>query len=729
MQRFSEEQNQFMLYETLRKGETPNWVNVLHKTEFPDMESITKNAKRVLPATNGGKWAALLTTDDMTNGFIRDIEEGNFSPKGIDATMAQLKYWKENEDNWKKMEELKQLYRGDGGMRAITSAPKVRRRIQSIVEKVLPLLDEKRRGQKSKGGKGYIKFDITKEKLAELFDTFEELDKKEQKRYLLWLDDAFKDKRKLNEFKPFLTDNYSSKILPIIREFGWDKERNVVVETESDLSSLGFKEEGGRWKLRGYTGDVKMLRGKIFNLTQEASIKIYPRPIYSAFGTIKTIQEKKLSGKKWKIKEPFTADKAKIYLQKIISKKMFSGKFSTTKLNLMKKDTKFIHMSLVTLLDGRFEGSIVDGTLTENFLLQMEQMKFANEKYRLSFYAHKVFDKSNPYSDTYDEDSPYFLDIGDLEGWTEKGEEPQYNNFKKEILEALQRGNLEDVYKEEKQTLERNLKYLSQSISPEEKEFVDEVLEDENILDDITDDELIRTVMHLQDTPPTYKEKPIEYGEETVTVYFVEIKSTYNTIQNLLGLVGRQTEGEIKAAYEGMKEDNQEAIESFDKVLQEQGKIYDIEFNEDAFGSEYEKDIAEITYRGLAAGKALDEVLGGQVITQQIDDLDNLFNVLIAAESQYSTGERLSSISKEIIPEDDMDFNADPPPYEAEIKKFAEALKTTIPKLREAITNDIQEKVEDIVTHPKTYELKSKKQQKQNIFSILERNQLIEGVQ
>ena len=375
MQRFNEEQNQFMLYETLRKGETPNWVSVLHKTEFPDMNSITKNAKRVLPATHGGKWSALLTTDDMTNGFIRDIEEENFSPKGIDATMAQLKYWKEDEDNWKKMEELKQLYRGDGGMRAITSAPKVRRRIQSIVEKVLPILDEKRRGQKtgagSKGGKGYIKFDITKEKLAELFDTFEELDKKEQKRYLLWLDDVFRDKRKLNEFKPFLTDNYSSKILPIIREFGWDKERNFSMESESDLSSLGFKEESGRWKLRGYTGDVKTLRGKIYELTGGAVPKSSPRPIYSAFGTIKTTQEKKLSGKKWKIKEPFTADKAKIYLQKIISKKTFSGKFSTEKLNQMKKDSKFIDMSLVTLLDGRFEGNIADGTLTENFLLQM----------------------------------------------------------------------------------------------------------------------------------------------------------------------------------------------------------------------------------------------------------------------------------------------------------------------------------------------------------------------
>ena len=42
--------------------------------------------------------------------------------------------------------------------------------MQSIIEKVLLILDEKRRGQKSKGGKGYIKFDITKEKQKEESD-------------------------------------------------------------------------------------------------------------------------------------------------------------------------------------------------------------------------------------------------------------------------------------------------------------------------------------------------------------------------------------------------------------------------------------------------------------------------------------------------------------------------------------------------------------------------------
>ena len=383
-------------------------------------------------------------------------------------------------------------------------------------------------------------------------------------------------------------------------------------------------------------------------------------------------------------------------------------------------------------------------------------MKFANEKYRLNHYINMVFAKSNPFGDTYDKNSSFFLDIGDDEFWTKEGKEPQYKDFKKEILESLQRGSLSDNYTEEKKTLERNLKYLSQSISPEEKEFIDEILEDEDYLSDVTDDELIKTITYLQDTPPTYKEKPIEYGEETLTVYFVEIKSTYNTIRNLLGLIGRQTEGELKAAYEGMKDDNQEAIEAFDKVLQAEGKIYDIEFNEDSFGSEYEKDIAEIAYRGLAAGKPLDEVLGGFAIKQDVFDLKNLFNVLIAAESLYSTGERLSSISKDIKPKDDMDFNADPPPYETEIKNFAKTLKTAISNLREAITNDIQEKVEDIVTHPKTYELKTSKVTgkikrktdqeikvnnrrirgergqeitSQGIFSILERNQLIEEVQ
>ena len=76
---------------------------------------------------------------------------------------------------------------------------------------------------------------------------------------------------------------------------------------------------------------------------------------------------------------------------------------------------------------------------------------------------------------------------------------------------------------------------MEKSISVEQKKFVDEVLKDESYLDDVTNDELLKLVTKLQDDPPEFRERKIDYGEEELTVYFVS--KYYTSVKKLLDLI------------------------------------------------------------------------------------------------------------------------------------------------------------------------------------------------
>ena len=178
-----------------------------------------------------------------------------------------------------------------------------------------------------------------------------------------------------------------------------------------------------------------------------------------------------------------------------------------------------------------------------------------------------------------------------------------------------------------------------------------------------------------------------------------------------------------------MKDDNQEEIEEFDRVLQVYGKIFEIEFDESKFSEGHEQDIAEITYKGLASGHGLDEVLSGNVVKDQIDDLDNLYNVIIGAGRIYfsSEQEKLDSLAKKIQPSEDLNFQESP--FAEDIKELAKIIKEMIPKLRQAITEDIKNKIEEIVSESLTYQKRRAKTSKRNFLKTLENQGIIRAVE
>jgi len=161
-------------------------------------------AKVKLPKDDDSVWAnQILRTEALTDGFISDIKAGNFDLKGIDSTLAELRFWKENPNNAESREEIRTLRQ----VREFDVSPQqLQNRIKRIITEVLPVLEGKRKGGKQKagqkGGKAR-KYDISKESISEVLDTFEELTEEEQHFYIKYWNRVFIDKRKHDEYKPF----------------------------------------------------------------------------------------------------------------------------------------------------------------------------------------------------------------------------------------------------------------------------------------------------------------------------------------------------------------------------------------------------------------------------------------------------------------------------------------------------------------------------------------------
>ena len=502
MARFSEQQDQFMVYESIRKGSPPNWVTVLNKTSFPNMSFISKSAKSVLPAQDGGKWSAYLTTDDLTNNFIENIKSGNYSNKGIDDTILILNHWKSDvEDGWKSMKEIKSLYAGVDGGTGITSPKKIRVRVKLMVDKVLPILESKRKGQKVDSGSAIRHHEpLSEEFLTKLLDGLTESN---QDTTLNFLNDRFASDAAKSQYVEFLTSNYGNKVRPILRKLGLDKFRRISITTDSDLSKLGFKPRRKGWILeRMLDTDVPELKEKLKDMNMNARIKVTPIHVVQLFGKVKESEEEVLSTVKYKLIEPFTPDKAKFLLEKMRSNpKVFPANLMPTKLREIKKKDKFIDYTLIELLDEKFTASIEQGTMADDFINTLQTMKFANEKYTLQYYSKKVWEVSTDEIGKFDEDSPYYLGaLMDPKYWKEGGRtSPTWKEWRPKIIQALKTGELKDEYRGVKSKLTRALKYLPQSISISDSELLEDLLSDDDLTED-EDGDIITLINQIQDS-------------------------------------------------------------------------------------------------------------------------------------------------------------------------------------------------------------------------------------
>tara|TARA_R110002020_G_scaffold153171_1_gene332390 strand:+ start:487 stop:2640 length:2154 start_codon:yes stop_codon:yes gene_type:complete len=693
----------------------PHWVNVLRRTSFPNTSIISKAS--VLPAEDGGKWASLLTTDALTNKFIKDIESGDYGNKGISATIDVLKDWSSDERAWKKMREIKILYAGEGSMPHVTTPTAIKARVKLMVEKVLPILESNRKKGKSTRT-GYRKnTELSEEFLDSVLSNLDESNPEETINYL---NERFKDSQNRKEFSKYLVANYGRKIRPILRELGLTDLRRIAITTDTDLSSLGFNKEGKTWVLARYPIDkLDKLKEKVSSMTT-GRFSTSPLPIVSVFGMITESQEEELSSTKYELVEPFTPEKARYLLSKIKeSPKLFPKDIIPTSIKNMKQRDKYIHYSLIELLDEDFTSSVEQGTFADDFISYLKQKKGLG-KGVLQNYANIVWDVS---TENYDDTHEYHL--------PELGREvkPNKQEWMPKIVSALKSGDLKDTYDRTKKRLTVS---VNQSISESQYELLSDLLRDESLTSE-ADGEIVSLIDDLQgkggfDKPAvlsSFKKysKESKRGLEGVDVYSLPSSEKLEKVRRLLSLSKSITGEEISE----LRDELQEQYGESDKQFQTQFSESQIDFNESAFPSEFDRDIAEITYMGLSRGEGLSDVLSGEYKKGEIGNISNIFNVLISADQEYKTEEQLSVLSRKIAaPEEGetFDFTANPPPYKDEILEFSGAFRKNIDNTRASIIKDLKENLMDLAANTDFY-WKQRNKGKHNIYSILTKGGLL----
>ena len=694
-------------------------------------------------------WAEVFSSDEDTDMFISEVKR-KYQPEGLDATIDRLRFYQQDDfKGWRNISEIRKLTTGPNRIKG----PKITARVTKVVNELLPFLEGRKKGQaKARGtASGLARInvemqDVTKEKIdAVLQENFDTWDENQQKRYLAKLDRLLlKDKTKIDKLKPYFTQTYGRKIIPLLNQWGWNRQQRISVKTEEDLSQLGFEKKGPHQIIPSYEGDVNELKRKVKEIIGPQKIENKPRPVYALFGKLDMVEYSKddtkgMIFKEYELVEPFTSAKAHYFLEKVMSEKEYE-KLSTNKLNAIKERSGFIHRSLLKILDGKYESMIEDGSMADNFILNMQTMKFANEKYRLNYYARSVYNASSKG----DINNDFYSEI--IENRIKEDDNPNFDKYKNDIVNALKgRGSLRDAYEASKKQLEQNLQMIRKSLTESQDEFIADLVsgdeEAEELLKDIPTNEdkqsdnqkkIMSIISNLQKMDDLgIREKKIQYGDETVYAYVVASQSTYDKIMNLFFLIDLEPAGSsLKAGLESVKGDFDTQFEQLDRALETNyGKVFEVDFDESKFSDGHEEDIAEIAYKGLAAGKGLDDVLGGEVIKTKIESLDNLYNVIIGAGRIYipSEQEALDGLTKEIQPSEDLDFMESP--FANEIKKIAKITKDIIPKLRQEITQDIKDKLEKIVSESLTYQQQRGAKSKRNFLKTLENEGLIRAVE
>ena len=170
-------------------------------------------------------------------------------------------------------------------------------------------------------------------------------------------------------------------------------------------------------------------------------------------------------------------------------------------------------------------------------------------------------------------------------------------------------------------------------------------------------------------------------------------------------------------------------MEEKQKQLSEVQGVIEVDFNEGAFNTESQKNLAKVVYRILVAGEDLDKRIKGKFLKQNIDSLDNLYNVIIALQDEYNvdTANDIKEIVETIKPTEDLKLMSDSPEYKDEIIKLSDTIEDILPKLRMAITEDVQKRLEWLLSKSKFIQTKIERKYQKNPFNILKNKGIFVG--
>ena len=722
-------------------------MEVLKDTRYPDIRLITKSETIPLPADKGGRWASHLITDGLTNKFIQSIKDGNYQNKGISSTISMLEKWRDKEDSFKYLPQVRDIY-SLGGSSNPNTKEMVKSRIDRIINEVLPILKDKIKeiNQERGKGKATISSKTTKEDLVGILDDFDSKTEKEKEDILFTLNSLSKNKRA--EFTPLLTQNYPN-IRAYLREANhpaftvktsdlvnfqdskvestYDKIRRYYVTTEVDLSSHNFnRTEKGRW-FKDFT-DTKgeVIREYIKSISNKPKSENKPLPIWEMFGEISEEQEVTLTKENWSISGQINNVKARDYFSivKDVTKKQNEIFRPKKILNLKRKEWRNSTPVMVELLSPDFN---IEETMVENFIEGMKSRSTFSRNALRNFIALQIWEASiNPEAARRNPELRLQLVPGQR---SNAGVSPnQYSKYKDKILSSLN-GKKREVYnnalREHQEISDVNAE-MSRSISASKLEMIESLAtEKDEALDVLDNPEIDDLVDNLNFESLNFE----EVNKDGVTYFHIPKGKPVEIINDLFR--EGANDDNFKGLYDKISQKVKQDEKSTDIDLSGLSEKYDFSsmMNLEKFNG-LEKYIAEIIYTSLLSNnpKSLHDIImqtNYDIAKGSLDFLEVVAAIkLVGNRYSPSKANQMDTLSEQIKPLDDVsEIKSETPPYVEEIKKFTEILKGIIPEIRSELILDVQERIEDIIEHPHKYQKK-----KEDILSALEKRGLIQVV-
>ena len=730
-----------------------HWMEVLKDTRYPDIRLITKSETIPLPADKGGRWASHLITDGLTNKFIQSIKDGNYQNKGISSTISMLEKWRDKEDSFKYLPQVRDIY-SLGGSSNPNTKEMVKSRIDRIINEVLPILKDKRKTIKTTA-KATISSKTTKEDLVGILDDFDSKTEKEKEDILFTLNSLSKNKRA--EFTPLLTQNYPN-IRAYLREANhpaftvktsdlvnfqdskvestYDKIRRYYVTTEVDLSSHNFnRTKRGRW-FKDFTdtrGEV--IREYIKSISNKPKSENKPLPIWEMFGEISEEQEVTLTKENWSISGQINNVKARDYFSIVKEETKKRNEIFRPKkmLGFKPREWRNTRPIMVELLSPDFN---IEKTMAENFIEGMKSRSTFSRNALRNFIALQIWEASiNPEAYGQRKNKELRLQLVPGQSSNASVSPNQYSKYKDKILSSLN-GEKREVYnnalREHQEISDVNAE-MSRSISASKLEMIESLAtEKDEALDVLDNPEIDDLVDNLNFESLNFQ----EYNKDGVTYFHIPkgkpkgMDETYVEIINNLFSVGANDDN-FKVLYDKISQKAKQDKKSTDIDLSRLSEKYDFSsmMNLEKFNG-LEKYIAEIIYTSLLSNnpKSLHDIImqtNYDIARGSLDFLEVVAAIkLVGNRYSPSKANQMDTLSEKIKPLDDVsEIKSETPPYVEEIKKFTEILKGIIPEIRSELILDVQERIEDIIEHPHKYQKK-----KEDILSALEKRGLIQVV-
>ena len=753
------------------------------------LKQDTKTWTTELPADNPATWAQIIKFHSLTqdkegnqnvpledNEFINDIKKGNYSTKWIVPTIEQLEEWEEN-TTWRRMTPIRQLFTEPN---AITRGFRIGEIINRFVEEVLPKLKDRYiTSQKKSGAKTQFKVkskwnnpdnviqtlegenpfgkhikDLNESQQKELLDEFNEnISKHQQKKG--------GNKKLISatlEYMPSILQGlgYTDRIKFIIRKGKLPQEDWDEMDWEKTLGNdiTLTKGKGGVITSEFNLENLTEIRGEIKSLySRRVDNEIIPPiiektylPIVKLFGLkgrVKSIvigegteskqirldqsqllQRAKEEFSKYEINPNFDFKHAKYFYREI----MLSGNEYLPK--------KFENSKIMT---GR--GSKRSGGNVNTLVLTLLSDLYSNVDDVFKTFMNDS--KVNIFKDSVTIQNSYIRTLVDNPQATFRGTEGRLG-LPKSTVEALKDSN--------KETRERIIREEMLDPNSEISKLIKKDVEKTNFLPyQLTEDEVkflnelnLKTIIGKIES-----EEGTDRGIELIKLLKGLGKGSIkeNTgikylsppdrkqLDKFISSIQLLTEGEI---FDSFGDDvGGSVMPLFDLKRDEEISLPIQEENEDLnkFLSGLqggERDIGKMVYYSHLQEKDFEHIVGidNSKLRYSLEDvfgflakLGTLFRLELGGESYYSHIR-------------DLAYDKENPPQEEDVKQSIKDLHSAItedvPKIREHLKNEAQNKVKEILEHPEHHlgeetKMQAKMKSPQSLLNKLKDNKLIIG--